>query len=285
MPNRILKESIWRSESLNKCSLEAQSFFLRLIPYPDDFGRFDARLPIIRATLYPLKYDEVTDGRIESWLQEVVAQGMIRLYQVGGVRYGFFTTWAKHQQQRVKKSKYPEPPKDDDESSNLISDDIIRNQMIADANKCRDESESEYEYESNTNKTFCPGPSDTDAPGPPPTPPQIVISIPIKGKVNGKDPPMFNVTEDIMAEYRTTFPGLDVLQCLRECRQWNLDNPDRRKTKTGIRKHITLWLSRDNDKGRNRASATGGDEDARWQRFRDMDGKTGKVVHEEKPDA
>lgn len=140
MPNRILKESIWRSESLNQCSMEAQHFFLRMIPYPDDFGRFDARLPIIRATLYPLRYGEITERKIESWMNELAAAGMVRLYAVGAVTYGYFVNWDLHQQQRTKKSKYPDPPLDDSTC----------NQMISDDNKCRDESnpiqyESEYE--------------------------------------------------------------------------------------------------------------------------------------------
>ena len=151
MPNRILKESIWRSESLNKCSLDAQAFFVRMIPYPDDFGRFDARTPIIRATLYPLRYAEITEKKIESWLDEVVKAGMVKIYEVEGVKYGYFTNWNKHQQQRVKKSKYPDPPSDDSTCNQMISGDGIccdeSNPIQSNPIRIQSESESESESE------------------------------------------------------------------------------------------------------------------------------------------
>jgi hypothetical protein len=156
MPNRILKESIWRSESLNQCSLEAQGFFMRLIPYPDDFGRFDARIPIIRASLYPLRYAEVTEKRIEAWLQEIVQAGMIRLYEVNGVRYGHFVNWDSHQRQRTKKSRYPQPPTDESPRQHLNPDENAGQHLLSDDNKCPDESESEIEIESESKNPLRP---------------------------------------------------------------------------------------------------------------------------------
>lgn len=45
-------------------------------------------------------------------------------------------------------------------------------------------------------------------------------------------------------QYGNTYPNIDLMQCLRECAQWNIDNPDRRKTKKGILKHINTWLQK-----------------------------------------
>lgn len=58
----------------------------------------------------------------------------------------------------------------------------------------------------------------------------------------------FLVYSNDLAQWQDTFPGINVLQELKKIRQWNLDNPDRRKTSRGIRKHITQWLSREQDK-------------------------------------
>ena len=54
----------------------------------------------------------------------------------------------------------------------------------------------------------------------------------------------FIVTKQIIAEYKETFPAVNVEQAMRECRQWSVDKPSRRKTKGGIRKHITGWMSK-----------------------------------------
>lgn len=60
----------------------------------------------------------------------------------------------------------------------------------------------------------------------------------------------FELTQNEVDEWQETFPGMDVLSCIRFIRQWNIDNPERRKTRRGIRTHITKWLARDNDKGK-----------------------------------
>ncbi len=61
----------------------------------------------------------------------------------------------------------------------------------------------------------------------------------------------FEVTQKDLDLWQDTFPGVDILASLKQCRQWNADNPKRRKTKDGIRKHITTWLAKDQDKGKN----------------------------------
>ena len=57
------------------------------------------------------------------------------------------------------------------------------------------------------------------------------------------------ITEGLVAEWVEAYPGLDVRQTLRNIRQWNLSTPNRRKTPSGIKKHVTDWLSREQNKG------------------------------------
>lgn len=54
----------------------------------------------------------------------------------------------------------------------------------------------------------------------------------------------FPVTQSDIDEWQESFPGVDVLQELRHCLQWSRDNPARRKTRAGIRRHITGWLAK-----------------------------------------
>ena len=49
MPNRIIKESICTSETLDKLNWFEEVFWYRLIVTCDDFGRMDARIPILKS--------------------------------------------------------------------------------------------------------------------------------------------------------------------------------------------------------------------------------------------
>ena len=59
----------------------------------------------------------------------------------------------------------------------------------------------------------------------------------------------FLVFQEDINQWQETFPGIDVLQILRNIRQWNFDNPKKRKTAKGIRKHISFWMGKEQDKG------------------------------------
>ena len=54
MPNRILREGILDSDRVNKLSWGAEVFYRRLMSVVDDFGRFDARIDLLKSKLYPL---------------------------------------------------------------------------------------------------------------------------------------------------------------------------------------------------------------------------------------
>lgn len=142
MSNRILKESICRSETIDELNYFEESFFYRLIVNCDDYGRYDAREKILKSSLFPLK-DDITPQQINEVLERLCNIGLIFLYEVEGKRYLQMNTWLKHQQVRNKKSKYPAP-------------DITCNQMQSnDINCC-----SESNPESNTNTNPNPNPND-----------------------------------------------------------------------------------------------------------------------------
>lgn len=120
MPNRILKESICTSEEIDLLDSEQEVFFYRLMVVVDDFGLMDARLSILKAKCYPLKSIEINS--IQQNLARLQEVGLVRLYQVGGKPYLSITNWAKHQQIRAKRAKYPTPGQ---------GDEITCNQLIA----------------------------------------------------------------------------------------------------------------------------------------------------------
>ena len=74
------------------------------------------------------------------------------------------------------------------------------------------------------------------------TPP--VIGLPLN------DGTEYGVTEEQCREWADLYPAVDVLQQLRNMRGWLLSNKERRKTKRGISRFITGWLSKEQDRGR-----------------------------------
>jgi hypothetical protein len=75
-----------------------------------------------------------------------------------------------------------------------------------------------------------------------------IVSIELVLKDQDGNPTLYGVTQKDIDEYADTYPGIDVLFELKKCRQWNHDNPKKRKTLRGIRTHINTWLGRAQDK-------------------------------------
>jgi len=137
MPNRIIKETICRSDTIDQLSWFEEVLFYRLMVNCDDYGRFDARPAIIKGSLFPLK--NVSEKHIITALNKFSDIGLVVLYEHNERQYIQCATWNNHQQIRSKKSKYPEPEN-------------ICNQMISDDIKCpRNPIQSNPNTESNPN--------------------------------------------------------------------------------------------------------------------------------------
>ena len=122
MPNRIIKESICTSDSVDQLGWFEEVLFYRLIVNCDDFGRFDGRTAVIKNRLFPLK-DNLTLKNVETAINKLARVGLITLYESGGKPFLFLPTWNEHQSVRAKRSKFPEP-------------EIICNQLQSDESKC-----------------------------------------------------------------------------------------------------------------------------------------------------
>lgn len=120
MPNRIIKESALDSEDLSALSNGGERLFWRLIVVADDFGRFDGAPQVVKARCFPRLIDKLRTSEIEVWMKELEPK-LVRFYVVNGRPYGCFLNWLKHQQQRAKVSKFPEPPPFDDICNHLQS--------------------------------------------------------------------------------------------------------------------------------------------------------------------
>lgn len=108
MPNRILKESICTSDTIDRLSWFEEVFFYRLLVNCDDYGRMDARPAILRSRLFPLK--TITDKQVEGALNALRTAGIVEVYIHDNRPYLQLRTWDKHQQIRARRAKYPNPP-------------------------------------------------------------------------------------------------------------------------------------------------------------------------------
>jgi len=107
VPNRDIKESCRSSETLALLSHGAERLFWRLTTLADDFGRFDARVAVVRAECFKVMLEKIRPLDVERWLGELATSGLVYQYTVGGKPYGEFVTWAQHQRQRATNSKWP----------------------------------------------------------------------------------------------------------------------------------------------------------------------------------
>lgn len=104
-------------------------------------------------------------------------------------------------------------------------------------------------------------------PAPSPAALSPIIGLPLN------DGTEYGITEEQCREWAELYPAVDVLQELRNMRGWLLSNKGRRKTKRGIDRFITGWLSREQDRGysnpqQNRRPESKGD-------YKNFEGSTG----------
>jgi len=220
MPDRIIKESICTSDTLNQLTDFEERFWHRLVVNCDDYGRFDARPAVLKARLFPL-IDGKTQKNMTDTLNRLASVGLVELYEVDGKPFLHVVTWDTYQRIRAKRSKFPEP-------------DGICRQMPSNVSVIQSNPNPMRESESESEDSA--EPETASAPS--------VISLPLN---NGEEYPIFHQQID---EWSELYPAVDVIQELRKMRGWCDANSQNRKTKRGIGAFIARWLSREQDKGR-----------------------------------
>jgi uncharacterized phage protein (TIGR02220 family) len=108
VPDRIVRAGILTSDSVNSLSWAGEVFYRRLMSVVDDFGRYDGRASVLRAALYALKVDRVSEPDIGKWIRECEEAGLVRRYTVD--RKPFLELPKFGQKVRAKVSKWPDPP-------------------------------------------------------------------------------------------------------------------------------------------------------------------------------
>ncbi len=219
MPNRILKESICTSDTIDKLTSFEEICWYRLIVNVDDYGRTDARLPILKSRLFPLR--SITDKQLTDVLNKFTDLDLIYMYEFEKRPYIQIVTWSKHQTIRTKKSKYP--PFDTLDINDIKAK--FGDSKISINSPVKEKETKKAEPIKQTSKTII----------------NLVLN----------DNSLYPITEDQIKHWQGLYPAVNVMQSLRNMSGWLEANPKKRKTKSGILRFVTSWLSKEQDKGGN----------------------------------
>jgi hypothetical protein len=179
---------------------------------------------MLASLLYP--YDDDAKNKIDGWLTQLASEGCIARYEVDGTSYIQVAKWADHQ--KIDKPSPSRLPVFVEASRSLAKGSEASPMDLGPRTV-------DLGMEGNGGEGTDSG---TPEPGEPPA-----IGIPL---IDGTD---HAVTNADVCEWVTAYPGVDVMQQLREMRTWCKANPTNRKTPRGINAFIVKWLGREQDKG------------------------------------
>ena len=221
MPNRILKESFLTDKKFNMLSLMEESIYHRLLVSVDDYGALYADPVLLSRILFPRK-PEVDGETVRKGLKHMEQLGLICRYTADGEEYLKICSWEKDQRLRNTRHKYPMPEQADQEEPVERVKELPAGNPETPAEDTADIAETQ------------PNPEVKELP---------VAEIPLN------DNTVYGVTREEAEEYSRLYPAVDVLQELRNMRGWSLSNPQKRKTRSGVKKFINSWLARAQNEG------------------------------------
>jgi hypothetical protein len=214
---RTIKPEFPHSESMGRVSRESRLCFILLWTIADDAGRLRGNSRMLASLLYP--YDDDAKNKIDAWLTQLSSEGCIARYEVEGTSYVQILNWLDHQ-----KIDKPSPSKlpSFDESSRKLA-------------KVREGSSADQEGNGEEGN----GSGDSATPQSV-EPPALTLTL-----IDKTEHP---ITNAMVAEWTEAYPGVNVLQQLREMRAWCTANPTNRKTARGISGFVVRWLGKEQDK-------------------------------------
>ncbi len=81
------------------------------------------------------------------------------------------------------------------------------------------------------------------------TEPETLTHVPAVIELVLNDKTLYPITQDDVDEWQSIYPAVDILLELRKMKGWCNANPQKRKTRRGIKRFINSWLAREQDKG------------------------------------
>lgn len=154
------------------------------------------------------------------------------------------TDWAM--QKRAQKDSQLLPPPD---SGNQVESGVENfHTDIRDKDTRYQSSDTRVQKQEKEDDVVCAEPPDSGRSTPPPEP----APTPSEFNIPLNDGSCYNVPMENIEVYKKLYPKVDVEQALRNMIGWSMSAGANRKTRRGIKRFITNWLSSDQDRGRAR---------------------------------
>lgn len=256
------------SETMAALSDRQERTFFRLLTECDDVGRCTANARLLKGALYPL-VDSITPKHIQEDLQVLAARRLLQFYRVAGKDYLVIRSWDEFQHPKNPSApRYPDPPREllsqgfPDPSPGLpqpypsptpgLTQGFPDPSPLEIGDRSKEMGEGRKEVPSPDGE----GCAEPKKPGSAPTPPSpAVVTFPCTG-TGAKEVTLTQAQAD---EWQKDFPGVQVLQELRNMRAWLIASPTKRKTARGISAFVVRWLTREqnNPRGKPRAPVNG----------------------------
>lgn len=212
MPNRVLREGLRSSGPVNALSDRGFRLYTNLLISADDFALLDWCFAWVKANAVPLQLWAEKD--LAAAMRELEDLALVRPYDCAGRRYAAIDKW--DQRRNANKPKFPMPP--------WGTEHIIGGYVPPKARTA-------------TNKT-----SSAEPPATVPLNGQAIEHLPLKGGGT------FAVTSELIAELDKIYTLVDVPATVRDMKGWLIGNTNRLKTAIGIKRFITGWLAREQEK-------------------------------------
>ena len=105
---RSIKPEFWESEQVGECQPMARLLFICLWNFCDDAGNYPASVKAMKRNAFG--YDEVSADQVAAWMDELISNGLVAVYEVDGRCFWHVTGFSKHQTIARPFYKYPPFP-------------------------------------------------------------------------------------------------------------------------------------------------------------------------------
>lgn len=116
---RTVKPEFWTSEQVTACSRDARLLFIGLWNFCDDGGVHPASAKRVKMEIFP--GDDVHIELVETWIKELIFNGLLEEYSVKEKKYWHVISWKNHQKIDKPNCRHPGPEnttKFDEQSTN-----------------------------------------------------------------------------------------------------------------------------------------------------------------------
>lgn len=232
---RTIKPEFWQDEHLAACSPEARLLAIGLLNVADDEGYFNAHPALIRAAVFPF-HDSMD---ITALLDELCAAGRsekapgyIELRRTGDGRcYGLIPHFREHQRiNRPSPSRFAQTWDELPPLHGALSESSVNTHH--------------GNGKERKGKDICTERTDSVR--------SALPSEPIDISFNYTKWEFENISADDIARFQMAYPAVDVEREVLRAAQWLRANPSKRKKQ--VRRFLTGWLSRQQERGGHNAT-------------------------------